>query len=230
MVLLVFLLSSCQSIHVCLLFFCNFSISVPLSSHPGSLYPFPCSSVIMTFKAFLMLLHDGEAIRQWHSTSLCVNLTGNVMGTQRKAFPDETLAMEKKTCITFYFKEMSKLSFKNVVCRMMGRCLYVCLWCVCVRVCVFDWQSKRGTDDGAFINLVRMTRKWNILKYITLTLYDGLLLNWQQWEINIAYFSKIVFSTYNCNYSQSVLMVSVLLWIACDGEMEYGGLKWTCFL
>lgn len=50
------------------------------------LCPFPHSSVIMTFKAFLVLLRCSKAIWQWHSASLCVNLTGNVMGTQFKAF------------------------------------------------------------------------------------------------------------------------------------------------
>lgn len=31
------------------------------------------------------------------------------------------------------------------------------------------------------------------------------------------------FSTYYCNNSQSVLMVSVLVSIVCDSEMECGG-------
>lgn len=104
-------------------------------------------------------------------------------------------------------------------------CMYVYVN-VCVWMCVFDWQSKRGTDDGAFLNLVWMAQKQNLLKYIGVTLSDGVLLNWQQWEINIAHFTKIVFPPCYCNNSQSILMVSVL----SELLMESGGLKWTCFL
>lgn len=68
-----------------------------------------------------------------------------VVGMSRKhsvrLFPDEKLAEEGKTCTTLEFKEMSKLSFKNAVCRMMGQCLHV--WtcfvffvCVNVHICL----------------------------------------------------------------------------------------------
>lgn len=83
-VLLPLIFSSSVSIHVRLslsetfLYRCLFFANL--------LCPFPHSSVIMTFKAFLVLLRCSKAIWQWHSASLCVNLTGNVMGTQFKAF------------------------------------------------------------------------------------------------------------------------------------------------
>ena len=60
----------------------------------------------------------------------------------------------------FISKKTSKLSFKNAVCRMMGRRLRVCVR-VNVNACASLWvgRANEGLDDRAFINLVWMAPK-----------------------------------------------------------------------
>lgn len=111
-------------------------------------------------------------------------------------------------------------------------CVHVYVFvCECVYLSLID-RAKQGADDRAFINLVWMSQKWNVLKCIGLTVYARVLFNRQPWEINIAHFSKKKkkISTYYCDVSQIILIVSILVSIVCDREMECGGCKQTRFL
>lgn len=54
--------------------------SLYISASAGPEHPPHPSSVILTFKAFLVLLHDGKATWQWHSTLFRVNLSGECRG------------------------------------------------------------------------------------------------------------------------------------------------------
>lgn len=126
-----------------------------------SLCPPSRSSVIMTFKTFLMLLHDGEAIWQWHSASLCVNLTGNVVGTQWWGVSwweacwggNSYLHFNSKKCQSSHLRTLCAGWWDNVC-----ECVFVC---ECAYLSLID-RAKKGTDDRAFINLVWMAPKWNV--------------------------------------------------------------------
>lgn len=138
-----------QCIHICLPLFCNFSISVPLSSHPLSLSPTPCSSLITTFKISLMFLHDGKAIWQWHIASLCVNPTGNV-SCEAFFFLMGSL-LDRKRILPIYCKETSKLSFTNVQDDgTMRAWVYMCV-CECVYLSLIGRENEGLTIETLWI-------------------------------------------------------------------------------
>lgn len=154
----------------------------------------PLSSVIMTFKAFLLLLHDGEAIWQWHSASLRVNLTGEYLWeTQCEAFPDEKLAGEE-TRATFLIQ-------RNVKALVWERPRAG--WCddACGSV-AYECMSFVGTgNEGRMIEPFKSRlcdeikkKKRSLLDYST----------WQQHSL----LKKMGFLTFYCNSSQSVLYVT----------------------
>lgn len=106
----------------------------------------------------------------------------------------------------------------------MGVSVYVCVRSMCV--CVDDrmylsliGRANESQTTEPFMNLVWVAREWDVLKCIGVTLYDGVLLDWRQWEINIAHFSKVEFSTYYCNNSQSVLVATLLASVVYDRDI-----------
>lgn len=125
------------------LFYTSASFLPHLPPLPAPSTPLPVHQLKWPLKrssCFYMMArqYDNDTVLHYVSS-----LLGMLWEHGTSLLPEEELAGEER-CTTFEFKEMSKLSFQNAACRMMGQrfaCVCKCARVFCERMCVlvFDW-------------------------------------------------------------------------------------------